>query len=119
MARVSIPVQTAAAFGGKIEDIAYTNDDGAGELSFVHPGGTVIVLMNNGSGGSVAVTLAGTASRRTFDRATDETITTGAADQSVVAVPDVGFNQGGGVVHLDLSTTPTMGFAVIRAASSN
>jgi len=119
MARVAIPVQTAAAFGGKIEDIGYTNDDGSGELSFVHPGGTVLVLMNNGSGGGVAVSLLGTASRRTFNRATDVTITTAAGELSVVGVPDVGYDQGGGVVHLDLSTTPTMGFAVVRAAPSN
>ena len=118
MARTAIPVQTTNPYGGKIEDISYTAGDATNDHEFAHPGGDVLVLIKNGSGGSIDTTLVGVASAKTFNRATDVTISTGAGEESVVVVPSSGFDQGSGVVHLDLTTDTSMEFAVVKPTAT-
>ncbi len=118
MARTAIAVQSIAAYGGELEDITWTAGDAANDHEFVHPGGTVIVLFKNGHTAPIDAVIKGVASPRTFNRATDVTVSTTNAEESAFACPDKGFDQGSGVVHIDLTTDTNFEIAVIKAAET-
>ena len=96
MAVTAIPVQTFDAYAGKIEDISFTAAT-TDNHTVAHSGGDILILVNNGSAGSLDVVLVGVASPRTFDMASDITISTGASEISGFVIPDVGFSTSGSV----------------------
>jgi len=114
-ARDTLTVITLAAYGGKDEDTSdsFTTGTGANDLQFVHPGGDVLVYINNTVASPISTTVVGVASPRTFNRAVDITVATAASKASVVGIPSAGFNQGGGVVHMDF-TDDTTEYAVYK-----
>ena len=114
MARTAIAVQTGAAFGGKIQDVALTAGDATNDHQFVHPGGDVLLFVKNADAAPHDVVVKAVASPRTFGRATDITISTTNAKESVCVIPDKGFDQGAGVVHLDLTVATGMSLAVFK-----
>jgi hypothetical protein len=118
MARTAITVQTAAAFGGKVEDVTWTAADAANNMQFTHPGGDVVLLIQNGHSGPLDVVLNAVASARTFNMAEDITISTTNAEVSACVIPDQGFDQGSGVVHLDIATDTNLELAVIKPTAS-
>lgn len=119
MARTAIPVQTSAAFGGKIQNLTYTNGDSVNGHEFVHPGGDVLLIVKNDDASSHDAVLKGVASRLTFNRVADVTITAAATSISVCSVPDKGFDQGSQLVYIDLAVATSMKFAIIKQTATN
>jgi len=106
MPRTAITVQTLAAYGGKDEDLTLTLVDNPNGNQFVHPGGDVMLIITNPTAGPLAVTIPAVAFPGSFNRgagATNDIVITTAAtpNVSVMAIPDKGFNQGSGVVHIN------------------
>jgi len=118
MARSAITVQTAGAYGGELEDITLTSADAANNMQFTHPGGDVLLFIKNGHSAPLDVVLKAVASPRTFNMAEDLTISTTNAKESVCAIPDRGYNQGSGVVHLDIATDTNLKLAVIKLTAT-
>lgn len=117
MPRTAIPVQTAAAYGGKLEDITMTLVDNPNGNEFVHPGGDALLIVANPTAGPLNVVVQSVASGGTFNREGDVTITTAATPNiSVMAIPDRGFDQGAGVVHLDPDALLTV--AIIKMTAT-
>jgi len=114
MPRTSIPVQTCAAFGGKIQDIVYTAGDDVNKHQIAHPGGELLLWIKNADAAPHDVVLKSVASPRSLNRTADVTITTTNAKESVVCIPLVGYDQGGGVVHVDLADDTSMSFACFK-----
>lgn len=117
MPRTAITVQTAAAYGGKLEDATFTLVDNPNGNQFVHPGGDVLLIVYNPTGGALAVTVPAVAFPGSFNRgagATNDIVITTAATPniSLMAIPDKGFNQGLGVVHIDPAALLTV--AIIK-----
>lgn len=104
MARSAITVQTCAAYGGSVANASDNRDaaDATNDHQFTHPGGTVLLQIDNGSGGDLIALIKGVASPATFNRAVDVSVTTSTGKSSVVAIPEWGFDQGNGVVHIDI-----------------
>jgi hypothetical protein len=119
MARTSITVQTATAFGGELEDITLTAGDATNDMSFVHPGTqSCFVFIKNGHTASIDVVLKGVATQRTYNRAVDVTVSTTNAKESIVAVPPVGYTQSDGTVHLDMTVDTNLELAVFSITPS-
>jgi hypothetical protein len=116
MARSSITVQTCAAFGGAVADAQDNRDaaDATNDHSFVHPGGEVLLVIENGSGGDLTALIKGVASPATFNRAVDTTVVTSTGKFSVVGIPDRGFDQGGGVVYIDIDADTSSYLSVYK-----
>lgn len=119
MPRTSITVQSLAAFGGKDEDITYTSADAANNMDFTHPGNRdVFVIVKNKHSSPQTAVVNGVASNKTFQRASDITITTAAGDsadkESLMAVPVEGFTQTDGVVQIDIADDTALSLAVFQ-----
>lgn len=123
MPRTSIAVQTMDAFGGNIDDITFTAADAANNMEFTHPGRDCFVIVLNEHSGAQTVDLIGVASSKTFNRATDITLTVPIGSTTpqvgIQAVPPVGFTQSGGTVHLDISDDTSLSLAVVEVAPTS
>jgi hypothetical protein len=118
MARTAITVQTAAAYGGKIEDATLTAGDATNDMQFTHPGGDVILFVKNGHTSPITVTVVAVASPASRQMATDIALATTNAKESFCVIPDQGYNQGAGVVHLDMTVDTNLSLAVVKATPS-
>lgn len=115
--RTSIAVQTMAAYGGKGEDITLTVVDNPNGNKFVHPGGDVLLIVINPEAGPLLLTIPSVAFPGSFNRTGDIAITTAATPNvSTMGVPDKGFNQGSGVVHID--SAALLKVAIIKMAQT-
>ena len=116
MARVEIPVQMISSYDFKIEDITWTASDATNDHYINHPGKQpVFFLINNDGAGPVTFTVVSVASHRTFNRTGDVAIATTKDYQSICVIPDQGFDQGNGDVHID-TASPLISIAAISFA---
>jgi 3-oxoacyl-ACP reductase-like protein len=112
MARTAITVQEIGAHGGKVEDITWTSADETNNHEFVNTG-RELVLVKNGSEGSLDVTVDSVADE--YGREGDVTISTGASEESIAGpFPTHLFNQSDGKVHIDLTDDTSLTLAVVR-----
>jgi hypothetical protein len=118
MARVAVPVSTLAAYGGKALDITWTAGSGDNH-AVTHPGGKDIVLMiKNASGAPITTTILAVASPRTLQMAENLTVATAAGKESFVAIPAVGYDQGAGVVHVNLSAHANLSLYALKVTDT-
>jgi hypothetical protein len=119
MARTSITVQTLAAFGGKVEDVTMTAGDATNDMSFAHPGGQGCFLtIDNGDASPQVTTINAVATQKTFNMATNITVTTAAGARSYVAIPPTGFTQSDGTVQIDMTSDTSLTLAVLSITPS-
>lgn len=115
MARTAIPVVDLPAYGVSVDDFSTTTGDDVNNMQISHPGGSLVLYIENTTGTARPVVLKGVASQYTFNRATDVTYSCVAYSQNIVVIPDRGFDQGDGVVHLDIASYGTsLQFAAFR-----
>lgn len=114
MAVVDLTVQSPARFGGEVEDITFTATSTDGVTCTYTGRRNMLFLIKNGSGGSLDVVLTGVASNRTFQRATNLTISTGAGETSAVLVPSTGFTNASGKVSFTIADATSLTMAAIE-----
>ena len=113
MARTAIPLTESAKWGAGTGDITWTAGDAANDMQFANTGNEVL-LVKNGSGGGIAVSIPRVANYRTTEVTTASGDTVGAAKEQAFGPFDPSvFNQSGGVVHIDLTTDTSLEFAVV------
>jgi hypothetical protein len=113
MARTAIPLTASASWGGGTGDITYTAGDAANDHQFAN-NGRELLLVKNGSGGGIAISIPRVANYRTTEVTTASGATVGATKEQVFGPFDPAvFNQSGGVVHVDITTDTSLEFAVI------
>jgi hypothetical protein len=115
MARDTLTVIEIGAWGGKSEDIDdnLTTGTGANDLQFLHPGGNVFLYIEETAASPITTTVDSVASARTFNRTGDTVASTSASKKSLINIPDHGFTQSDGYVHIDF-TEDTTKFAVFK-----
>lgn len=116
MPRTNIPVTTPAVFGGATTDVKAlaTAGDATNDHSFVNSGAEHLDVFNDGAG-AVAVTVKGVGSAGNMNRAVDTTFSVAAGEVGKVNLLDPsGFNQAGGVVHVDLDIDTSVSLLVTK-----
>lgn len=115
MPRTALTVGTAPGWGGGVLDIAAAAVDNSNGNTFVNTGVERLIVIN-GSGGSLTVTVAlPTSSRSLGGLVTTKTYTVGAGKTAILGPFDPGtFNQSTGVVNVDWSTGTSVTAAVVN-----
>lgn len=118
MAETELTVTELGPYGEEIEDVdddaSLQATDSANNNFFYHPGGSVLVLIENLSAGSLDVIFEGVASNRTFGVATDLTTSTGASKRSVVQIPAAGFTNSSGKVILTIADSTSLKVGIYK-----
>jgi hypothetical protein len=115
MARTSLTANTAAAYAGGVLDIAAAAVDQPNGNSFANTGLEKVIVVN-GSGGSLTVTVAIPANQRSLNGlATTKTYTVASAKTAILGPFDPSiFNQTTGVVNIDWSTGTSVTCSVVN-----
>ncbi len=106
MARTALTIQSLGTHGSSIADqsVSRTACNNADNFSAAHPGGEILVMLDNGSAGSIVLTVPAVATNATFQMAEDLTVTVATGKIGFLCIPDRGFNQGSGVVNINSDT---------------
>lgn len=120
MANTLVASQTAGAFNAGILNTVFSSADGTNGNSFVNTGRTVL-LVNNGSGGSINVVFAIPSSPRTLNGQVGSTQTKAvpAGDIGFFGTFDPGaFTNNSGLVNISFSSATSVTIAVVELALS-
>lgn len=120
MARSTITVQTLAAYGASILDHTTNRDaaDATNDHQFTHPGGDVLLIVENGSGSTMAVEIKAVSGPGTFGMAEDGGGSVATGKTAYFSIPDYGFNQGSNVVHIDIDQDTSSYLSIVKITPS-
>ena len=107
MARTNIAIQTLAAYDGFLQPIVYTAADATNDMKITHPGGDGVFLLvwNDHATADTEVTLVGVANARTYYKVTNTVSTTGDGEFSLIPLPLANYDQGDGLIHVDIDVS--------------
>jgi hypothetical protein len=110
MAKTPINVVQLEAYGGFSQSFTYTAADLSNQMEVRHPGGDgVFLLIQNADSASHSIQVLGASNARTYLKtsANYTEIATAAGEYSIAPLPLAGYDQGGGVVHVDILVSDT------------
>ncbi len=118
MARGAITVNTLSPYGGSSTSLTWTAADSANNHTFVNDGKTMLLYWSENAA-TCDVEVIGKASKRTFNRATTDTITIpiGSVTTQIGMAgpfPTGEYSQSTGVVNVDVELTPDVQLAAVK-----
>ncbi len=114
MPRTALTTVSTATFSEGVADVGFEAADQSNGNSFTNTGSELLIV-NNGSGGNVTITVTAFANRATFNEAWTKTLLVATTDVGLIGpFPTDKFNQADETVYVDWDTDTSITVAVLR-----